>query len=371
MSTPAKWSFRLTAADRTPIGEVKNATERKAKIGIRQVDVASFKIRADNELFLPLFAEDTLLQVWQGETLRFWGPVVTSEFATEEGSGAPTIVVNAASPMWHLTRRLSGKSIAGTKFVEVDKGLVAKVLIDVVNEEYDTGIETPTVAGSKIGTIGTYNAGPYKPTLTCIRELANGFDGFDWKATPLPESGTKIARFDDAALIGSTLPDIVFEYGCGKHNMRSMTFKRDLSGMMNIAFHITDNGAADPAGIVRYDNAASKTAHGWYEGVVESAGLFDHGLREAWARENVEVRGVPRLLATMTSDFVEGDTRTPEAFIDYAPGDMIVARARSNNVQLFSAYVRCYNIEVAVDENGTPTYTPTIVEEEGTGAEEV
>jgi hypothetical protein len=363
----AKWSFQLTNAARVPLGEIKNATDRKAKLGIRQLDVASFKIRADNELFLPLFAEDVLLQVWQGSELRFWGPVLTPEFATDESGGEPTIAVNAVSPMWRLSKRLSGKLTTGSVYGASDKGAIAKNEIDSTNGVKDTGIETEAVSSS--GSSGAYTAGPYRPVLTCIRELANGFDGFDWRCKPLPESGAKIGKFELAAVLGTQLPDIVFEYGCGKHNMRSMTFKRDIAGMLNSAYHITDNGPADPAGIIQIDNAASQAAYGLYEGVVEAAGLYDETLRKAWARENVEVRGVPRLIATMTSDFVEGDGRTPEPFIDYAPGDFVKARARSNNVQLFDNFVRCYNVEVAVDESGTPTYTPTIVEEEGEGAE--
>lgn len=365
----AKWSFRLTNASRVPLGEIKDAAERRAKIGIRQLDTASFKIRADNELFLPLFAEDTLLQVWQGSTLRFWGPVLTPEFASDESGGEPTIAVNAVSPAWKLAKRLSNKSPGPLAYPGTpDKADIARNEIAKTNTEYgETGIET---VATSCGNFGAYTIAPYKQVLAIIRELANGFDGFDWRFTPLPESGVKIARFEAAAVIGSTQPDIVFEYGCGKHNMRSMTFKRDISNLLNRAIHITDNGAADPLGIVTVDNPTSQAVHGLYEQVIESASLFDTGLRTAWARENVEVRGIPRLIATMTSDLVEGDGRTPEAFTDYAPGDLVVARARSNNVQLVNGFVRVYNIEVSVDDNGVPTYTPTIIEEEGGGAEE-
>lgn len=361
-----KWSFALTDAKLIPIGEVQNATARTAKLGIRQLDTASFKIRADNDLLLPLFAEDTYLQVWQESALRFWGPVLTPEFATDDSGGEPTIAVNAVSPGWYLANRLTGKSIAGTTYTAQDKAAMSKQIIDQNNAEAETKIETKTITS---GSIGTYTAGPYKKSLVCIRELANGFDGFDWQFTPLPESGNKIARFDAAAVIGSERPDVVFESGCGKHNMRAMTFKRDISHLLNNAYHITDNGPTDPLGVINVGNAASQAEHGLFEDVVESANLFDSGLRTAWTRENVEVRGVPRLIATMTSDLVEDSGRTPEAFTEYSPGDLVIARAVSHNVQLFDSFVRCYNIEVAVDESGTPTYTPTIVEEEGEGAE--
>lgn len=363
----AKWSFHLVNSKFTKVGEVLNATERKAKLGIRQLDTASFKIRADNDLFLPLYAEDTYLQVYQDHTLRFYGPVITPEFASDETGGTATIVVNAISPGWYLTKRLTGKSPAGTTYTAKDKADTAKQIIDANNAEAETHVETTAISS---GSIGTYTAGPYKKSMACIKDLATGFDGFDWKFTPLEEKGTKLARFDAAAVIGSELPDIVFEYGCGKHNMRSMTFKRDISNLLNLAYHITDNGPTDPLGVISVEEAVSREEHGLFEEVVESAGLFDEGLRKAWARENVNVRGVPRLIATMTSDLVEGDARTPEPFTDYSPGDLVVARARTQGIQLFDAFVRCYNVEVSVDESGTPIYTPTIVEEEGEGAEE-
>lgn len=370
MSVPAKWAFRLTDSSRRPLGEVLNASERKAKIGIRQLDVASFKIRADNPLLLPLFAEDTLLQVWQGSELRFWGPVITPEFATED-SGEPTIAVNAVSPSWKLLKRLANKNAGPTTYPGTpDKASVANNEINATNAaDGDTGIEGNGAALS--GSFGPYTVQPFKQVMAILRELANGFDGFDWQFTPLPESGTKIARFDAAAVIGTQRPDTVFEFGTGRHNMRGMTFKRDLAGLLNRAWHITDNGPADPAGIVHVDNPASQSEHGVYEEVIDAAGLIDITLRTAWARENVEVRGVPRLIATMTSDFVEASGRTPEAWIDYIPGDLVKARAVSHGVQLFDAFVRCYNIEVQIDQNGTPTYIPTLVEEEGEGAEAV
>lgn len=370
MSVPAKWSFRLTDAALRPIGEVLNASERKVKIGIRQLDVASFKIRADNALLLPLFAEDTLLQVWQGSELRFWGPVITPEFATEDAA-EPTIAVNAVSPSWKLLKRLSNKTAAPVAYPGTpDKGYVANNEIDKTNTlDGDTGILVN--AGALSGSLGAYTIAPFKQVMSIIRELANGFDGFDWQFTPLPASGTKIARFDAAPLIGSQRPDSVFEFGCGRHNVRGMTFKRDLSGLLNRAWHITDNGVADPLGIIHVDNPTSQAEHGVYEEVIESAALFDSTLRTAWARENVEVRGVPRLIATMTSDFVEASGRTPEAWVDYIPGDLVKARAVSHGVQLFDAFVRCYNIEVNVDQAGTPTFVPTLIEEEGEGAEAV
>lgn len=365
-----KWSFRLTDKNRVPIGEILNASERKAKLGIRQIDTASFKIATSNDLVLPLFAEDTYLQVWQGSKIRFFGPVLSAEMASDEsGSGADTIAVSAVSPSWRLTKRLSNKSPGPLAYPGTpDKADIARNEIAKTNSETgETGIET---VATTCGNLGAYTIPTYAKVMGIIRELSNGFDGFDWQFTPLASGGVKLVRFEAAAVIGVQRQDIAFEYGTGLHNMRSCSFKRDLSGLLNNAYHITDNGPADPAGVVNVSNAASKTEHGIYEDVIESAGLYDITLRTNWTRENVEVRGVPRLIFTMTSDLVEGNGRTPEAFIDYTPGDFVIARLVKNNVRFVNGFVRCYNIEVSVDNNGTPTFTPTLVEEEGEGAEE-
>lgn len=365
----AEWSFRLTDKNLVPVGEILNASERKAKIGIRQIDTASFKIATSNALLLPIFAEDTYLQVWQGSSIRFFGPVVAAEMSSDEtGVGADTVAVSAVSPAWRLTKRLSNKTSAPIAYPGTpDKAAIVANEINAVNAVAETGIET---VATSCGNFGAYTVPTYVKTMAVLRELSNGFNGFDWRFTPLSNSSPKLVRFEAAAVIGAQRNSVAFEYGAGRHNMRSCSFKRDLSGLLNNAYHITDNGPADPAGVINVSNAPSKTEHGLYEEVIESAGLYDAGLRTAWTRENVEVRGVPRLIFTMTSDLVEGDGRTPEAFTDYAPGDFVVARLVKDGVRLVNGFVRCYTIEVNVDNNGTPTFTPTLIEEEGEGAEE-
>jgi hypothetical protein len=364
------WSFRLTDRNGVAIAEVLNASERKAKIGIKQLDTASFKMRADNPLLLNLFTEDTLLQVWQDQSIRFWGPVITPEFASNENE-EDSVAINAVSPVWQLSKRLAGKSPTGTPYNGWDKGAVVQNMIETTNAVSGTYIEPPSFA-MRTETLVNYTAGPYKPILTCIRDLSGGFDGFDWRFTPFASmhEPSLLGQFELANILGELRPDTVFEYGCGRHNMRGMTYKRDLTNILNDAYHLTDAGAADPAGVVEKFDAESIAAHFRMEGVIESGGLTDISLREQWAQENVNVRKAPRLIATMTSDLVDESGRAPKPWTDYVPGDFVQMRAAKNGVQLFDAYARCYAIEVQVDQNGQATYIPTLVEEEGTGGEE-
>lgn len=365
----ATWSFQLVDRNHVPIGEILNASERRLKSGIRQVDTASFRVRSDNNILLPLFSEDTFLQVWQDKNLRFFGPCLTPEIASNENEEA-TVAVNAVSPMWRLAHRISGKAAAGVTYSGADKGAIARNLIDVANVVADSGIDT--TAGvlllGESGSTANYIAGPYKPTLTCIRELANGFDGFDWRVTPLAEGGTKLGRFELAATIGEPQPNSVFEYGTGRNNMRAMTYKRDLTNLMNDGFYIPEEGAVK--GVIEISDAESLAEHGRFESIVETLNLSDTTLQSNWVRENVEVRKVPRQILTLTSDFIEATGRTPEAWYDYSPGDEVPARVQSGNIVLVNGWVRCYSVEVTVDVFGTPTYIPTLVEEAGESAEE-
>jgi hypothetical protein len=292
--------------------------------------------------------------------------VLTTEYASNE-TEEDTISVNAASSAWWLTKRVLGRSATGTAWASTDKGTLAQTFITQANADADTHIEPQEELS---GTIVNYTEGPYKTAMAMIRDLANGFDGFDWRVTPLAEGGTKIGKFEVANIIGESRPDSVFEYGCGHHNVRGLNYKRDISNLLNQDYHLTDAGAADPAGVVTAQSIQSIEEHGLYQGVIESGGLTDATLRANWAQENITVRSVPRLIASMTSDLVDESGRTPLPWTDYSPGDFVQMRAAKNGIQLFDAYARCYAIEVSVDVNGQPTYTPTLVEEEGTGGED-
>lgn len=356
------WSFVLTDLDLNPIGEVLNAYDRGLTIGLSRSGSASFTVRPDNQLLVDVFAGDTLLQVWQGSTLRFWGPLVSAQYGVDESGTNPTVAINATSPAWRLALRLAGKSGAGTAY-NGDKAATAKTIIDVTNAENDTEILTTTVS---CGSTGTYTAGPYKPVLTCISELANAFDGFDWYLTPLSDTAGKIARFDAAANIGVQQDDTVFEYGVGRHNVRQITYLRDLGGIMNQAYHIPDAGAADPSGVKVATDATSITYRGLYESVVDSFGLVDATIRQNWVDENVAVRRDPRRVISMTPDFEDAGRpgRIPELGNDYFLGDFVHARGQIFDTQLFDGFVRVYAVSVSVDNNGTATVVPTLVDED-------
>lgn len=360
------WTYRLTKRDATPLAEVHNAFERKYTANLSKPSTAAFVVRKDNAILPYLFdSESKFLEVWQNDALRFWGPIISSNFAMSEGA-PPSIAVTAADPAWFLTRRLSGKSEKGTTYASTDKALAAAGLIGENNVE--TGDSWTNVAphGDTCGSIGTYTAGPYKATLSCIQELAHGTDGFDWYIEP--HAGEDFGSFRAAAVVGSEKPKAIFEYGTGRKNMRSMNYLRDISTEVNVAYQIADEGPIfsellNPHPVVSNEDSTSIGANGRLEEVVELSGINSLAIREEWVEANVKVRKDPRRVLGMTSDIDDGSDRVPKFGTDYWLGDLVTARAAIENQVLFNGITRVYAMELSLDNAGVASVTPILVEE--------
>jgi len=357
------WTFELCKLDGTPIAEVRNATQRSLALAINRACTASFQVRADNDILVPLFEDDTKLKVWEDKTLRYFGYVTSCEF----GEGESTLVkINSADAAWKLSRRLAGKSAGGTKY-EGDKAKSARKIINEANGEGDSGVRVLAEAEYSAAGSGTYVAGPYKPVLGCINDLAHGFDGFDWRMEPYTgELATKTVTFIGKTTIGGT-SSAVFERGWGQKNVRQMSYVRDLSGLTNRAFHLPDQGLESEGASVKVKNDAASEAHrGRFETVVDGYGLTDSTFREKWLEEVVRVRKNPRYVAAMTLDFDDGTGRVPQYGVDFNLGDLVTARAVINdNVTLFNGQARVYQVKFNINEQGTSTVTPVLLDEEG------
>jgi len=361
----------LTKLDGTPINEIRQATARSVIMSLNKPSTASFTIRPDNPLMTSLFAEDTLLKVYEETTLRFYGNVVSSELATQEDGSQPSVKVNAADPAWRLARRLLGLSSGGTKY-EGDK---AKVAYKMINELNTTGATYPTKAETGIkllaeaeysaGGSGIYVAGPYKTALSCINDLAHGLDGFDWYMKALDSVENKLVTFEAKPTYGGTAA-AVFEHGYGQKNVKSLNYLRDLGGLANKAVHLPDGGFEEKGAEVKSsESEASVKERGRFEIVADGFGLVDGALRQSWVDEVVRVRKNPRFVVSMTLDVDDGTGRVPAIGTNFWLGDMVEARSVINNVTMFNGKVRVYQIQVALNDNGAGTVTPVLIDEEG------
>lgn len=375
------WTFVVTDLAGTEIGEVSNATSRSLSLGLSRAATASFTIRQDNELVAPLFAEDTLLKVYEDSTLRFHGNIVTNELSSSGGE-SPTIRLNAANPAWRLARRLTGLS-AGGKAYSGDRAKSARKMINEANSGIETGTsvtnphtgikllpEASYVAGS-----GSYIAGPYRSTLACINDLAHTLNGFDWYISPIEgetastttEGGTwltpLIGLFEANNAFGSD-KELVLEYGYGQKNVRTMSYVRDLSDITNKAYHLPNDLSTES--VLDEIDTPSVTARGRYESAADAFGITDTALREAWLDEVIRVRKNPRYVVSMTLDIDDGTGRVPKLGTDFWLGDLASARAViQDTTVLFSGKVRIYGVEIEVAESGSATVTPILVDEEG------
>jgi hypothetical protein len=353
------YTFVLCKANGERIGELRNCTERSVTLSINRVSTASFGILGSNPLLLNLFAEDTLLQVWEDGELRFYGYVLTPELSMNDTNTPITIKVNAVCPAWRLTRRVLGQSKGGTNYTG-DKAAATKTMIDELNAAGETGIKTTTVES---GSTGTYIAGPYKTALQCINDLAHGFDGFDWYMMPLFNEEPKLVTYEAKAVYGS-VQKAVMEFGSGAKNVRQLSFLRDNSNLTNRAFHLPDGGLDEEGAVVRTkEDATSIAAHGLFEEVTEGFGLTDTALRDEWLSEVIRVKKNSRFVVSATLDIDDGTGRVPKFGTDFFVGDFVSARAMVENVTLFNGRVRVYQVKIDLDSNGTATVIPVLIEE--------
>jgi hypothetical protein len=367
------WTYVLTDLDGVEIGEIKNATSRTLSLALNRAATSSFTVRLDNPAVSALFAGDTMLKVYEGSTLRFRGNVVSTELATS-GDEPPSVRVNAANPAWKLARRLLGLSKGGTKY-EGDRAKIARKMINTLNTDtvtYATNPETGILLleESKYeGGKGIYIAGPYRPALTCINDLAHTLDGFDWFISPLdnPSFPDKIGTFEATNKFGNSLTT-VFEYGFGQKNVRAMNYIRDLNDLTNKVYHLpndleTESVLARPETV--FEDVTSMEYRGRYEGVADAFGITDKALREAWLEEVFRVRKNPRYVLSMTLDIDDGTGRVPQLGTDYWLGDTAKARAMLQGNLLFDGEVRIYGVDIEIAESGTSRVTPILLDEEG------
>lgn len=371
------WTYVLTNLSGKMLAEVRNAGERKVTMALNRASTASFSVRADNPVVNSLYADDTLLKIYEDKTLRFYGPIVSAELATQ---GAGTVQVNAADPAWRLSRRISGQSKGGTAYTGNSAKVARKILAELMTfseELYNPhhGIKLKAESEYTGGGEISYTAGPYASSLTCLNDVANTLSGFDWYMAPIEgetanvtnKSGSwttpLIAEFEAETTYGGEA-GAVFEYGYGQKNVRNMTYTRDLSILGNKAIHLPDDGL-ETGSVKEKIDIESVEHRGRFEAIADASGLNDSTLREKWLDAFIRVRKNPRFVVSMALDIDDGSGRVPQIGADFWLGDIVQARSVIDGTTLFNGKVRVYQIQVDINQAGTATVTPVLVDEEG------
>lgn len=348
-------------------GEVMNASKRQVILPLSKPSVASCVIDENNPQLGNVLTRDLLLRVYDNSTLRFHGPVVATE-ATPGEQGGVQVAITAADPSFRLARRVSGKS-ASPAAITSDKGDIAKQIIDTANSDGETGVRTQATS---IGYSGVYTPGPYKYTLSCINELADSLDGFNWQITPMEYTSGKIGTFV-ANWRGNYVvkADVVFEYGGIRSNIRTFNAQRSWNDIANKAYHIPDDGPASPLTVLSQSDGTSIGGRGLYETILEASSILDPTLRNQLLAEVVGARKDPRRVVTFTPDFDDPGRpgRVPVFGADYNVGDGVRVRinptggGRPSTSAFVDGYLRIYSMQIDIDNNGRATYTPITVDE--------
>lgn len=376
-----RWHYVLTDMKGVRIGEILNATERKYRANLSAYSTASFQVRKDNAVLPYLFSseEDYLLQVYQGSTLKMFGPIITSNYVMNEGQ-PPSVAVSAVDPAWRMVNRYYFEAATGVTPSAAAKAKVANDLVEFQNNRTGTGVTSlGIISGASLaaGGTGTYKAETGISLYTHFQNLAQGFDGFDWyiepNASPTVVSNSLympiIGNIRYANVVGESKPLVTFEHGVGKRNMRALNFLSDQTTRGNIIVNVSELGTeATAANPNPYIALGDVSATGWgrfglYEQMAELSGVNNVAMRFKYVEEALAVRKNKRQVLSMTSDIDDHTGRVPAFGIDYGLGDTVMANAVVEGSTLFSGLVRVYAVEVSLNDAGTATYTPILVQE--------
>lgn len=384
------WSFQLAArATGQSLGELRDAHSRTIRFPLNRTPTVQFTIDAAHPLATQVLGLDqVLLKAYDDSTgskvLRFIGPVVGYE-KTRNGQGG-TIAVTAAGPQWRIDRRLIGKNASGATFGTtsvslLDRGEIMGRIIDALNtgeasniftDAGDTGVRRGTITASSTTFVSDWR---YKAAGEALADLSGTLDGPDWEIAPVEPTvdatGLKIGALNASYAIGSSKPNVSFEFGTGRNNVAEWKDIGDAGTLATRAISLPP-GFPDNAteAVLSWDDTAAITLRGLYETVV-SADLQTSDLRTKLIQDHVRVRKQPRRIVTFTpvaedSSLALSERRVPALFGDYIVGDTIVFRAIERfpvydsagtvtdtlEVPTVDALMRVYAADVQIDDNG-------------------
>lgn len=368
------WQFIVTDLHGAQLGEVRNASERTVVLPHLRTPTASFKLPLWSDLAATIMDTDTLLKCYRIDprtstrSLAFHGPIVSAQEVGDGGS--QSISVNAAGPFWRLTRRLIPGSLLqsgigyGAADALLDLGQIAHMILNDTNAVHFTGIVPGTRTDSSSAFVGTWYL---KNVAEAIAELAAGLNSFEFRFRPTEPTAyanadgwPQIAFFDCAPIIGTSRPDSIFEYGTTRANVSRYERTVDRSSMLNYS---VCSVAGWPNNVEKLPNTAppvdkyhmvfsgdgpSQDTRGFFEEVVNDAGVLDDGLRQKIADFHIQIRKNPRQQIIFTPAI----NARPTPLVDYDVGDTVRARAVVGGTLRFDALFRIWGITFNVDENG-------------------
>lgn len=345
----------------SPIGEVLWADALAGSLGLSRIENVTFQVRADNALADRLLETDVLVKAYIAKSLKLVGPVVAAEEVGQ--AGGVTLAVTVANGLWELAGRWLGKTVDGykngTALTLVDRGAIALDMLAKANAEGNTGVRAGLVVASSNTYVGPVWMENLADALTKLGQTPEGFDLRIRPVEPATDSlGLYYGLLDTAPVIGSDLPDVIFEWGQGT-GANVLTYRRPVTReeQANVFYSpppgFPDNATQQVLTAVDADSIARWRRR---EAVVD-VDLAADDYRQKLLDQHKAVRALPRQLITF-----EPSAGAPQYGVDYGIGDVVGARARWQGRTRFDARFRVYGVDFTRDKAGkylsNPQLTP-------------
>jgi len=359
-------AYRFEASTLTgqPLGAIdrfSTATARQVTFGLSRPTTCAFALRLDDELVGVLQREPCRIRVYDSaRTPPLVGhlDLIDDEEVGGEG-GLGTVQFNCSDQWWLLAKRYIGRSATfsnGTALAPVERGTIAKAILD--NTNTNAG-ETGLRSNASVVAAGATYVGPwwFKPAAEAISELASTLDGFEWVIDPIEYDAGKVGDFKTYGVLGTYQEHASFEYGHGRHNVKSYRSPRTRQTQANQVWSLPqgwpDNTTEPPAVATDLESVAK-----WMRIEDVVPGDLTLQLRQQLVNEHVRVRREPRKLWSFEPILQAGDTdtRVPVFGVDYDVGDLVPLRIKvrvgGELVTRFDGVVRVFQVNVTIDAEG-------------------
>lgn len=381
--------YLLTDRFGNEIAEIQDSDSRQTSLRLSRVTTGQFTLQTTNDLMPYVRGVDqALVQVYRNNLLIGHGPL-TPNYSKTVSDQAKSIQVNWSGVGWRLGRRIieASKSPSGLSYGSpvsppsgyIDRGVMCSSIINGLNvapvpAPYDPKLADTGIRMGSVPTTSSTAVGPwyYKNALQAVSELAATTDPFEWNLRPtLPVAdgtGLQIAAFDCATAFGSTLTDVMFEYGDGKENVASFTETGDFTGAMNRAYNLPTSfpdAVNDPntpgSAVLTYEDWMAIQSRGFiYEDVIQNDLVVDD-MRNKLNQNAVLVQKLPKTVVTFTPVVSSDPDVVPEFGVDYNLGDLVRFRAVEHDVETINGYFRIYGVTFTEDANGAETVNPILL----------
>lgn len=393
------WTLVLCDLRGRPIGELR-AKARALSFPLNGIPSGSLKLRLDNPFADQILSTDALVKAYEDDTLKGVYDIASAEEVVQ-GTADDGVAVVLAAPWARMASRMIGKNDTGVTVSSADRGRIAQGVVALTNADDYSGIDIGDFEASAPDTAGPWY---FKTIAEANGELSGALDGYDWDVTPVepqvvytppgtprlfqlapswwpaglpwlgggeteasspnPANKPTVGQFNTYAVKGFFRANAIFEYGTGRHNVRSYRRPVDRTKMLNRGWSLPQ-GFPDvqvASTIIESEDTDAIATRGLYEGLVAGDLVVDE-LRQALVTEHVRIRSAPRQLILFESHIEDPDNpgRVPRFGVDYDVGDVVPARAKVNGVVRFDAYLRIYGVDLAISDEGTATPTLQLV----------